>query len=450
MQEKNLAQERYLKEIGCDLKQAQLEVFFMIVDYTPEDRKEKSIPRNIFVPNLKNFSGIAINERDPDDLKKITDLLAGLCQKGYILQEKLLDEVVLTEKATDMIRKLTTNPQFWRSFSPKRWRQAFFEKNKNAIIENISIAETKLIRKLIQKDKILISSVLKDYSIYSEELDTMEKGKRISVNPGKNSIRKGIRFIEGLAESVHRIEMTHDMENLEKYKNEVEALFAAQEPDVSKLWREKYAAAYIQAKGFNTCPIGLPPGCKKIFKDDMDSITPIKQLSIREMKLKINIKKGFGYINHRRDRHILRGMVIEFIQERDEDGCETIRFSGTKPEMIELFEIIKTEAQKMKNKSGPNPEKKLGEVNITSYKEKIIINIETLISVKREKISAIFIEDLDAIIENIKNCPEDIEPEVGLNNPITAFFSEIDKIIANIKNCSENGKPEQTISSKTT
>lgn len=421
MEDKNKAQELYLKEIGCNLDPLQLEVLFMILDYASKESKEKSIPRKFFIPNLRNFSGIPIDEKEPDDLKKMDDLLNILCTKGYIDQEEILDNVVLTEKATDMIEQLIKKPKFWRSFSPKRWRQVILKKNGRPKTEDISINETKIIRELIQKDKILISYVLKKYSVDLPELKTMEKRKRISVNHLKNSVRKGARFIEGLAESFRRIETTHDLARLEEWRNEVKTLFSAQEQDVSKLWEERYANAYILAKKTVTCPIGLPTDCINKFKDDTDNITPAKQLSIREMDLKINIKTGFGYVDDKRTRHVFNTLVIEFIQRHEGDRSVPVRFSGIRSEMVELFENIKAEAKKMSEETKIKLEDGRKErVTVTSYREKIIINIEVLISTKSEKITAVFFNDLDRIIEDIKNCPiEETTPDQTIDQALS-------------------------------
>lgn len=402
-------QEVYLGKIGCDLGLIELEVVFMILDYSGRD-EAKFIERNIFLLNLKEFSGIPIDEKDEDDVKKIDDLLGSLCLKGYIEKENISSKIVLTEKAKEAVNKLARDAKFWKSFMPKRWRQVFFKRNKDEDHRNISYDEIKIIKELIGKTEISISYVLGTYKIEQDFLRLMEDQKRIEVFPVLGAIFKGQRFVEGLAESIYYLEKNKTEENLEEWLKNIEILFKSQRENISTEWRERYKAAYELVREFDSCPIGLSIDCKNVFKDDPDSLTRMRQLSLREKSLRINIKEGFGYSENAFDRYkrrVLNKLIIEFIQAKEIDNSNFVRLSGTKAEMIEFFENIKKEAKKMSKETGIIMESgKMGEVEVLPCRKEVVINIVAVAYTKREKIAVISFKILDEIIEDIKRYPE--------------------------------------------
>ncbi len=391
--------EAYLAMIS-DLSLPELEALFMILNV---GREQKYIQRNIFASNLKEFSGITLlDEKKKDDLEKIDRFLNGLCQKGYVEKKDIAAKVVLTPKALKEIEQLTRNPKFWRSFSTKRWRRVVYKENKH---EGISYSEVSVIKELIRKDEIPATTLKDNHLIETRTLESLKNRDIISIDPIYGIVRRGTRFIEGLAESVRYIETRKTEESLDGWSEKIELLFNTQKQSVSRAWRERYLLAYNNAKEFDTCPLGLPPDCKDVFKKDRDSIIPTIQLSVREMNLRINIKKGFGYSDY--TRHVFEGLVIELIQAKEIGNSEFIRINGTKQEMIKFFENIKAEAEKMSKETRISLEsKRINEAEISSHKGEMAIHIAVLANTKREKISAISSDDLAKIIRNIKQYVE--------------------------------------------
>jgi hypothetical protein len=395
--EKDKHKEFELDIIGFNVNRLELELLFMILN-----SEEKYIPRKDLLVNLKFFSGILIDEENRNDMKEIDDLLNGLCEKGYIEKENLSSEASLTPKAMNMMDRLTRNEKFWSSLSTKRWRQTIVKKNKYE--GSISFDEVQIIKELIYKEEISLKYVLNEYPIESKNLRIMEKQNRIYIDHEREFIRRNSRFIEGIAESVHYLEMNMTDEDLEEWLKQIDILFKTQNGNISKSWRQRYATAYDLVKEFDTCPVGLSGKCKYVFKKDWDNITPTKQLSIREMNLKINIKKGFGFVGDK--RYSFEGLVIEFIQSKKIGSTDWISFNGSKQEMLEFFENIRKEAKKMSEESKIQLEpRSIGEAEIVSRQQNTIINIAVLAETRHEKISALSYDELNGIISTIQRYP---------------------------------------------
>lgn len=389
-------QELYLKEIKCDLNLDELEALFTILN-----SDEKFIQRDLFIITLKDFSGMLIDYEDENDLKRVDDLLKSLFRRDYI-EENFSKNIVLTEKAASTIDQLTKNGKFWQSFSTKRWRRAILKKSKN---ENISRNETKIIKELIQKDEIQVRSVADKYFISPSSLRFMEKQRRISVDLDMDVIRRGSRFVEGLAEAVHFIETNETNENLDKWNAAIEDLFKTRRSKTSWAWRRRYRKTYDRLKELNVCPVDIPVNCEYTFKKDMDSIIEVRELSIRKMNLKIAIKRGFGYIG--RKRYLFKGLVIEFIQAEGIGDSEWIHFNGTRQEMLEFFENIRSEAKKMSEETKIGLEvRKIGQAEVTLRDGEILVNIAALAKTGHENISAVSYEKICKIIRDIKLCAE--------------------------------------------
>lgn len=390
--------EAYLGQIGCELNFEELETVFMVLNC-----REDYVRRDIFMITLKEFSGMPLDEKKEADRKKAEDLLTSLERKGFIKKESYPDRIVLTEKALSAIGKLTRKTKFWMSFSAKRWRQVIVQKKKH---EGISYCEIKIIRELMDKEEVSGSFAVNNCFISSRDLLSMADRKRISVDERTYLIRRGLRFIEGVAEAVHYVESGKVKDNVSEWHKSLDALFSSLRSDSLRSWKARYEEAHALAREFDACPVGLPGECKDVFKEDMDSIIPLRQLSLRDLDLKINIKKGFGY---RADvtRHSFDGLIIEFILSGYKPMYDYIRIEGTKQKMLDLFTNIKNEIEKMSNAKGLKMEKaRVGSFEVNGNGKDVMIDILILAQTRNDKIAAISHSELCAILEAIRQYPD--------------------------------------------